>query len=368
MKRVKLYAYTANNVGDDLMIEILLKRYKNHQFYCPNAIPANSPLRQYPNFFDKENLYRKYGRANHLFNLLTLYKRPDFFFKKVFDHYERSCKCAVYIGGSIYMQFPEETIEKRIENERQKLAHGPLFVIGANFGPFQTDEFREAFRRYFACCQGVSFRDKKSYDYFGELPHVQYAPDVVFNLPKGSLDVKREGKHVVISLIDVKARRGIQQYAEAYEQLIVDICEKSVQDGKSVVLISFCEAEGDGKAIDRILNRLPSHIREAVSRYDYSGDTSKVLAIFSEASFVLATRFHAMVLSLVFKKPFFAIAYNPKIQNVLTDVGCSQYCKLDEIGRQNINNILECGAVMHIDEYVLCAEKQFAQLDSYLRN
>ena len=39
MKKIKVYAYTRQNLGDDLFIKILCERYPNTQFvlYAPNV-------------------------------------------------------------------------------------------------------------------------------------------------------------------------------------------------------------------------------------------------------------------------------------------------------------------------------------------
>lgn len=363
-KFIKLFAYLENNFGDDLMVDILLKKYPEYNFVYFDRWSGSGNFLKYENFYNSDKIYQKYGRLNHFINLITFYQRKDCFFRWLFRKIDKACFCSVYIGGSIYMQDMGESPQKRIKHEYKKLDR-PLFVIGANFGPYITNDFRDGFYKYFQKCAGVSFRDYRSYLEFKNIEQVQYAPDVVFNLPKG---ITRKTGTVIISVINTDKKKSLKGYAENYYSFVASICKEFIAKGKIPVLVAFCEPEGDYVAVQNVIERLDNEKREVVQCVYYQNNMEQIIELFRNADFVLATRFHAMILALRFSKPFFAISYDPKIDNVLNDINCSNYCtmeQLDEISSKDLVNCLDKS--IDIEDYEKEAINQFRQLDEFLR-
>lgn len=362
MKTVKLYAYWAKNLGDDLMVYILLNRYPQYQFYC-DGYGADTTFQNCPNFCAKETFYKKYGRLNHLLNILTLNKFN--FFNKFFQKLESRICCSVYIGGSLFIQDAQADIEKRLSYERTRMAKWPLYIIGANFGPYQTESFRIAFESYFADCAGVTFRDRKSFGLFKHLPNVNYAPDVVFNLNPAC--EQKASDSVLISVIDIEKRCSISQYSSQYDQFIAEVCIETAKRGKTPVLMSFCKYEGDEDAITRIYSKLPKAVRQATDTFFYDGNLELALQLFEQAERIVATRFHAMILALCFNKPVFSVSYNSKVKNVLDDMGIQAYCDISEVEFVNIKMIFDgMPTFPDISEYKAEAAEQFAQFERYI--
>lgn len=356
---IRLYAYFNQNLGDDLMVRILLQRYPQYHFYSDSWAPGP----ELPNFVNAETLQRRYGRLNHILNILTLNKRKDFFLNAVRARYARKCICSVYIGGSLYMQ--DGTPAYHLAREEGKLDHKPLFVIGANFGPYREEEFRDGFEAYFCRCGGVTFRDRKSEALFVHCGNVRYAPDVVLNLP--ALPGKSDGT-VLISVIDLEHRPALAQWQEAYEDFLARLCSACLAQGKRPVLLSFCENEGDARAVGRILGRLRLEHRVCTGALYYRGAPEEILYAFETAERVIATRFHALILALCCEKPVFAIAYNEKITNVLEDLNFDRFCALSQLSFRNPEELLaRCALPEDLPNYRKMAEGQFSQLDAFLK-
>lgn len=365
MKSIKLHAYFANNLGDDLMVDILLKRYPQYKFWSDTRTESSRMFLEYPNFENRDPLCRKYGRINYLCNLLTFHRKEDFLLHRLFQRKNRKCCCSVYIGGSLFMQAPNETGPQRIAKESKKLDKTPLFIIGANFGPYHSSDFLESFTTYFRNCEGVTFRDQHSFVLFAQLPNVAMAPDVVLNLPR--MQSSQAKQTVIISVIDMQRRVDLREKAEQYENFIREFCSACIDAGKTPVLTSFCEQEGDGIAIKRIWEQLACGIQKKTQIYTYKDNLQEAKELFAGANFVLATRFHAMILALVFGKPFFSISYNEKVKNVLDDLGSDAYCGLDEINTISAKELLCKYAVpTDITEYAHSACQQFEQFDRYM--
>lgn len=344
MKMMKLYAYFAHNLGDDLMVRILLERYPNIRFYSDSWKEETVQFGMYPNFESRALLQRRYGRRNHILNLLTLYIRKDWYLNGIAARQEAECRGSVYIGGSLYM---EGTTPER---EEGKLKNGPLFVIGANFGRNSPENFRD----YFARCGGVTFRDRVSFDLFSGLGNVRYAPDVVLNL---RAQPGASNGTVLISVMDLKN--------ESYERWMAELCENCIDRGMTPVLMSFCQMQGDEGAAERILGKVRR--RESVRTLFYRGDAEPILEAFRHADRVIATRLHAMILAFCFEKPVFAVCYSEKTVHVAEDLHFDSRCRLSRLDALHPAEALDrCALPEGLEAYRQAAQGQFAQLDGFL--
>lgn len=369
MKRIKLHAYLCNNLGDDLMVDILLKKYPQYAFYCSQYIPLNCSIRCNSNFVDRELLYRRYGRVNHLLNIITLKKIGTSFFDKVFKRFEDSCKCSVYIGGSLFMQNPLEDTQNRIEYESKRIEALPMHIIGANFGPYYNEEFLDGFKKCFKKCVSITFRDKYSFNLFSENENVSYAADVVFNLDTSLYTHLPETNNAIISVIDFEKRDNLKEYMVSYENHIKECCINLINKGYTPVLMSFCKAEGDEDAIDRIYEQMPDEFKRDVKKYFYHGNINEALEYISRSKYIVATRFHAMILAIRFNKPFYCVAYNQKVVNVLNDLGSDAYILPDTLVQANSNELIDKYAKpIEAEEYMNRAQKQFFSFEQYLKN
>lgn len=353
---IKLYGYFARNLGDDLMIRLLLKRYPGVRFY-------SEAWAEIPGLVSWETLQKKHGRLNHLLNLLTRCRWKDFYMDAVRRYYDRKCTCSVYIGGSIYMQ--RTAVAEQLRQEEEKLKNGPLFVIGANFGPCWEEDFTEGFRDYFRRCAGVTFRDRASYEGFRHCGNVAWAPDVVLNL---QAKPRKSQETVLISVIDLENRRELGCYRESYEHWMAALCEDCIRMGKRPVLLSHCRAEGDEKAIQRILKHLSPEVREKTGSLCYCQNADAILDAYAGAERVIATRFHAMILALCFQKPVFSIAYSEKCRHYLADLAFGGVCGIPELLSQSPEEILRrCRLPENLPRHRQAAAAQFAQLDAFLK-
>ena len=365
-KYINVYAWFAKNLGDDLMVDMLAKRFPKYSFYTERET-KNPFLLKNKNFRDKNFYKTKYEKIGKWREKLFKKEKGSYAFEHL-KKIEDNRFCSILIGGSVFMQrgaLSDDQVRARMRRNDSYLNHGPLFVIGANFGAYYTEYFKTSFEEHFKKCAGVSFRDRLSYDMFSHLPNINYAPDLIFgleDLPKG----KDNSNEVLISVIDVSAKYGIEKYAGAYENFLCDFCKYIIDIGKTPVLMSFCQAEGDEKAIGRVLNALGDYAAKT-NTYFYDGDMQKALQRIADSEFVLASRFHAMVLALLFKKRFYALSYDMKIDNVLNDLNSKLYCSVQELDRITPKEIFESVSdISDITDYIKSAKNHFNQLAKYL--
>lgn len=364
-------AFVSGNLGDDLFIKILCDRYKKHKFYI-------SGEKKYKNFF--ENIDNLVYISNDLLIYKCIFKfinKFQYTFKldvvPMYDYIDklliRKCKLNVLIGGSLF----QEPINRKHKINRRTIWNENymhrLHIIGCNFGPYRTDEFYNMYKDTFRKVASVCFRDKYSYKLFKDLENTRYATDVIFNLPNNKL---KNEDYYVISVIDVykdKLCKDIK-LEEKYVKKLVAIINNITALNKKVILISFCDSQLDDKVINHIIKKIKNE--KLISRYPYKGfNLDEILDIIKNCNGIIATRFHAMILGLLYKKPVLPIIYDIKMENVLTDMNFNDYYisikDIENIDMNLVNESLKTVSSINIDKICELSQEQFYSLDKVLK-
>ena len=312
MKKVFLRAYDKQNLGDDLFVRTITARYPHVRFYWRTE-DANRQI-----FSDVPNL--KVISAEPAAARLLKMVRPSLAF-----HYlhwqEKRCDASVYIGGSIFMEYPQwrqfcEGWTFQAENYR-------YYVLGANFGPYHDPDYPPAMEQIFRKMRDVCFRDRFSYDLFAQAPTVRYAPDILLSYPMPTAPVRK--KQLFVSVINCAARdesHSLSACHSRYVENMARLLEGYLQDGFSVVLCSFCKAEGDEEGIAAILEAMNRPNDPGISTLYYDGtNTQAITTAIAESDYVIGTRFHAVVLAMAANRPVLPILYSDKTKHLLQDLG-----------------------------------------------
>lgn len=346
MKKILLNYYSRNNLGDDLFIKIFTEYFNDCLIYLivnPRYTLKNMGGNVKVHPFSL--LYTLIGKIMSLFGYQNrISSIMQFFLEYCLNRIENKSDAVVYIGGSIFMDKArgispldfgiKGSVDYNVSSSLQK--EGKRFVIGANLGPAYSEQYWEGIKALLKKYKHVCLRDYSSYNMVKELSHVQYAPDVIF-LTKYS-EICRNEENVVISVIDVSQYTTDQNVISAYYNLLEEVIFYFSEQEIKVVLTSFCEREGDGIGIRELLNRVASSY---VTTCYYDGDMDKILSLFANSSFVIASRFHSFILAVLFGKPVFPIAYNCKTENYLYDLNFSgRYVNLNDITTLTLDDIL----------------------------
>ena len=136
--------------------------------------------------------------------------------------------------------------------------------------------------------------------------------------------------------------------------------------------MGFCTFEGDGNFIDDVLNRLPENVRGAVDVVNYSFETKdNIINSLLSAEYIIGTRLHSVILGFVFGKKVLPIAYNQKINYILSDIGYDgPIVKIEEINKYKENGfkeILQDLNPFDVSEFTNSDNLQFARLDKFLK-
>lgn len=308
MKKLFLYAYDRRNLGDDLFVEHIAGRYPNAQLYIWSGAENEATYGSIPNL-------KRIDPDSRLVQLLRKL-RPSLV-ARYRAWLENRCDAVVYIGGSIFMEYPNwEQICTWWDYEAK---NRPFYVLGANFGPYHTEAYRQKMEDIFCNCRDVCFRDKYSASLFSGV--VRQAPDILFGYPMPQVDVNPE--QVFLSVIDCEGRdeaHDLSRFDEGYVRRMAELLKQLLAEGKQPILASFCQVEGDERGIRKILDALGG--REGIRILRYNGTNRKeMVTVLAQSGLVVGTRFHAVVLALAAGRPVIPVLYSDKTKHMLEDLG-----------------------------------------------
>jgi colanic acid/amylovoran biosynthesis protein len=360
MKKVLVHAFTQFNLGDDLFIKVLCERYTHIQFVISAPQSYKYIFRGLTNLsvFPNDTVWVR--GMNYLFRRLGV----NHFTSKLLGV---RCEAVVRIGGSLFMQ--GENWRKDLEHAKSmQINNKPFFLLGANFGPFFDEEFLYSYQELFKGYTDLCVRDRYSFELLKDLGHVRLASDIIFQMPK--LSNRAVEPAVVISVIKPSYRKSLAGYDEVYYQKMMDLTVEFIKMGYRVMLVSFCTFEGDQEAVEEIIKLIPEIYFPQVEAHYYRDNLEQTLQLISDSSFIIATRFHAMILGWVYQKPVFPVVYSEKMLHVMDDVGFSglysDFSGLAALKAETIINYLPENLI-DVSLQVRDAEKHFEKLDKYLR-
>ncbi|MCL2156430.1 MAG: polysaccharide pyruvyl transferase family protein [Methanobrevibacter sp.] len=347
---ILVLAYTKMNLGDDLFLDILFKRYPKIDFSI--------------------QMDKKYSKAFKSHKNLTILNGKN---KK--DWNITAFDGVVYIAGSIFMQpanydgktNPNFKRWKKIALKYKKFKK-PFFHISCNFGPYSNDNYYKQAKRYLKICTDVCFRDKYSTKLFEKLNSVRYAPDAALShsYPK----FRKIKNSVGISIIEPSIRWYItQDKKEDYYNFLKNNILYLIDEGMTIYLFSYCEAEKDTIAQKELLKIIPKEYHSKIHLPNYEGNLEAYLKKYGEMEYALCGRFHSMILSLIFEHKYFVTAYSDKTTNVMNDFKIkNQFVKYEEISPEEIIPLSNYKKINSIKKMFLKynAKKQFKAFDRWL--
>lgn len=351
MKKTKilLFAYTKVNLGDNLFIYMLLKRYPNIDFYI------HIVEKEYEQVYQGiENLHYIHEPRN--VNTIKI---------EEFDAY-------IYIGGSIFIESEygmheikefNSFIKKCKENDKK------FFYMSCNFGPYKTEEYLNIARQNFSLCDGICFRDKKSYELFRDIPTVRYAPDMAFSFDISKLEVAQKKRTIGISVISLKIREDLKNIENQYNDFIKRIIIKFAKRNYRVYLFSFSEFEKDLEAIKEIIELVPREYKNSIEIVEFNEDIETYLKQYKSMEYMVCARFHAMILSSLFRQKVYNLTYSKKQDNVIKD--WNLYRMYQPIKKINYDTRLrkiyfQKVGKTKLNKIAKKAEEQFSNLDNWL--
>ncbi|EJR42459.1 hypothetical protein III_01811 [Bacillus mycoides] len=363
MKKVFVDIYLMFNFGDDLFLDILVKKYPNC-YFTVNHLGSNYDqfISQYNNVSRRKyTLLNKIGQRLKLSDNITNYE-------KIAEEHD----ALLFIGGSI---FREEAYHSSLYRDRMKMVmefkrrKKLVFIIGANFGPFKTEEFLDDYRKFFELCDDVCFRDVYSYQLFEDLPQVRCASDIVFQMNTDEYRLDLSEERIGFSIIDVRHKQGLTHYYNDYIRSTIKTIELLVNKGNKCYLMSFCEQEGDLDVINTIQSRLSSNALDNIVIYKYRGNLKEAIETMASFKLLIAARFHANILALLLGIGIIPIIYSQKTINLLKDIDFNKtLIDMENLQLQYDEKVIDASIdyKFNLESTIIKAKKQFEKLNDFL--
>lgn len=343
--------YNVQNLGDDLFVLILANKFKRENFFLTGK-------RKYLSCFDSiKNVLcsEEYVSLKKIINKVV--RRITHIDIELIKN-TRYCDGLIIIGGSYFIE-PSQKMRSYYNSRKSFVTFTPpVFVIGANFGPYKSSGFYNFYLKEFEKYNGICFREKYSYELFKGFPNVALAADVVFGIKDIYTPKVLTEKYVVVVVWN---EIGSDIILSETARIIKELINKHY----NIVLISFCEFEGDLKACKRICQIL----NEDIKIISYQGENLwDIIDCIANAVFVIGFRFHSIVLSIVYGVPVFPIAYSAKTINMLNEISfrgiCTVISDLYNINADYIEKNLY--VVDKVNDLIKRSSMQFDQLNDYI--
>lgn len=350
-RKILIKAYTDNNLGDDLFIHTILDRYREMKIepyllvYSINKYEYL--LKEYPYLVlveypvpqtwqrilakAEEALLGKTSLKEYIYRLC--YKE---LFQKQFDIF-------INVGGSQFAEYENERFVLTFFLEQiiaENIKADKKFLLNINFGPYQTEKYKKTCMDIFEKYSDVCFRDKDSYYKFQCLPMVRYAPDIVLSNQKlkdraGHISYKknRVGINVINLEANIRTLKERKNYIEKYNLVIRELISNLLERQIEVYIIGFSPDFSEREYIHSLLAEYADQPNYGLLHKSvYDGENLETfIQCFTECSFILSTRFHAFILSLLLKKRQWPICYDQKILHVIHDLDYLEpYSKLSD--------------------------------------
>lgn len=310
-----LHGYWAKNFGDELFLELFRIKY-------PDAQIMLSCNKEFAKYYKSKGytVLVKDGLVHKVINRIcrTLFKK-----RYITCIIEKKADYLVVLGGSLFMQIPVWRKQYEVLTEYVNAVSGS-YVIGANFGPFESDEFVSSYSKLFSSMTDVCFRDSYSAGLFKDLPNVRFADDISYHLPAlwpqkscaafNELQIK---DYTIISLINPQYRINQEKYTDSYFKLIDHIL--STIDTPVVLFYSSYKMK-DYDACLTFYNKYSERFKEVRLLMAGSDDLSLSIDIIRNAKCVIASHFHTMLIALLYSRPVLPLIYNEKMQHILEDL------------------------------------------------
>jgi len=373
-------AYVNGNLGDDLFIHVLCSRYPAVNFVMCGEKRFRKNFSSIENlkYFSVDAVWMKWifrfinlvpWTLNHCRKILN--KKEKYSMYRCFEFLSHHSDHNILISGSLFIEVDNKAFEigPFYKNEIIYYQLHP-YVIGCNFGPFHNEGYRSFYEMCFRDAKYICFRDKYSCALFPGM-EIEYGPDILFAYDTRSYIKPGIRNYVLISVIALQKDGFSDIEAErAYENALIVLVQRLRERGEKVVILGFCKEQRDNEIICSIVKHFSGE--KGLLIYNYPDITyQEAVGFIAEAKFIVASRYHAMILGWLYGKRVLPIVYNQKMQHVIDDlIPDIPYTTIEELKKSQIEFLYEKykEATQHkfipdVSQAAEKAQKHFEKLD-----
>ena len=374
-------AFVKGNLGDDLFIDVLCKRYPSTHFWLCGQKKFKSNFSSLSNltYVCIDNIWIKtLFRGINLFPYIINFFSQKLFHKKIFDRYtcfdfiSKHSRHNILISGSIFMELGNSPFKllPNYKKEQRYFKRAP-HVIGCNFGPYHNDEYLEFYSECFKNASYVSFRDEYSYNLF-KGNKLNVSPDILFTYQPTSCKMPDITDYVLISVINLaKDGEADAEISRDYMNALSQTISLLMDQGEDIVLMGFCREQQDDRIIHELYEKFQGYSKLYTINYpdiSYHEATGYLAA----SKYIIASRYHAMILGWLFNKKVYPISYNEKMAHVIDELAPQiPYVTTEQLSAFNPTDMVTAinskdSTFIQYNQAVANAQKHFSTLDQIL--
>ncbi len=332
--------YGARNLGDEAVLDGILFEIKTHiprsqitvLSHNPKQTTADHAVMAVPLF---PAGLRSFARGIFKFSLLRTLKSI------------KNAHVVIIGGGTLFAD--EKIFAVFLWGMHGMIAYllgKPIYIYANGIGPLRTFIGRKIASFILRKARIVTLRDNTSLIHCKKLTLPQrliVTADPAFVLKKYSLKKTASIKEtkLVRPYIFVNYRSCSKQVKQNLSEIATFLDQVNKSYSLEVELVSFQEyREKDSKNLFKIFAQAKSktqiHIHAEI--YDYS----QVISLIRKAQFVIGTRLHSIIFSILEAKPFIAINYTQKVRAILEDLGLDEYIiEPDQLSSEKLMNLFK---------------------------
>lgn len=301
MKKIFIDAYIANNFGDDLFIEYMVYSFPNIDFYIYGNEEFLKSIKNYKNLSKVKASILDKIRTRIFLNQPICGTKKKLITES--DFY-------LMLGGSIFKESPLRLKYLKQLNRLIKIESIKTLIVGANIESNYSLGFEEEVKKLFTLAKVVILRDGGINMNLESVPSVTIKTDFLLGI-NHCLKNEEMICDMFVSVVNKKS------YGEAlfdsYMEYICELIEEAVKRKQKIALVSFCDYEGDKDGIDYICNRFKNE-KGLFEIINSSSGTETIQRYLQSAKYVIATRFHSMIMAFVYQKQMIVFPYSNKIR------------------------------------------------------
>lgn len=247
-----------------------------------------------------------------------------------------------------------------------------VYIFSQSFGPFENKSARKIFKNVIESSDKVLCRENVSINYLNDnfkefKDKYIYFPDFAFNIkPKYSERVKNiYNKYPIENSIVVTVRQHIykENSEEEYLTTLKNIIERLIISGETVVIyphvIGPTKIEDDRIISKKLFDMINIIYKKSnkVILLEENLSAEEVTALYSKIKFIVGTRFHSVILTLINSIPAFAISYSGPKANIMKRFGIEKYmCSIEQINSKNEEEIFKLIEELNIESQNMRSE------------
>jgi polysaccharide pyruvyl transferase CsaB len=306
MKIVIAGNYGAKNLGDEMILEGLLKKVKSSFENAEIVVFSGDPKETEEKFKIKSVEKFPAGIKSLIHSLSGSLKRTS---KEV-----KECDYFILGGGGLFGggNFKANLIWA-IQTIMAYKYDKKVIMLGQSIGKPKGFLEKTLIRKVFLKAHSITLRDDDSKEILQELgvkKEIKVEPDMAFNIEISQENVEKK-KLILVAL------RTLKNIPNGLISEIAKFLDDKKDEGYAIELIDF--QKGDSSERDSLIheNLMRKMKSQGVAHIKTIDSANEIIKKYQSAEFVLGMRLHSIVTAIITKTPFIAINYSPKVRGLI---------------------------------------------------